>query len=306
MKKMVNVVKLEGKLYESSLEIKVSKKGVEYIGGKIELATDDDNLNIVSIDYPYVAKRYSNGKENKNYSVLNSIIENGKSIVGNPDEEPTLLRIDSNIDLNEWYKNENGEDVLVSTRRVAGGFTHIIKKLSNESVRRNRFECDMVITNSIYVEADEEANIPEDKMVIKGCVFNYKNDLLPIEFTVLNQGGIDYFDSLDISPNAPIFTKVWGEIINKTITTSITEESAFGEPVVKEVKKNKKDWVLTGTMANPYEFDDEGTILASELKECMSNRQITLATKLQEQKEREAEKRKQNNGFSTKSGNFSF
>ena len=121
-----------------------------------------------------------------------------------------------------------------------------------------------------------------------------------------------YFeDKIDASPANPVFTKVWGKVVNETIITQITEESAFGEPVVKEVKKNKRDWVLTGMAVSPYEFDDETTMTAQELKDAIAEREVYKAELLQAQEAREAEKAKGNNAFTATSmapanGGFNF
>lgn len=323
MKKIINKAHIEGRVSECNLEVKVSKKGVTYIGGKVDIATDDACLNIVTVDFPYVAPSYANGKENKNYGVLYplAIQKNKEGVVvkessaktlmdGASKDEATMLRIDPSIDLNEWYKDENGVDVLISTKKLSGGFVHAVTALNADEVARNKFECDMVITSTQFFEGDEEKNTV-DKLVIKGCTFDYNGNLLPVEFSVVNPNGINYFQDLDATPNTPVFTKVWGKIVNETITTSVTEESAFGEPVVRETKKTKRDWLITGTSTIPYEFDVEGIITAKELQEAVATRNIALADKLAEQKAREAEKANNSNAFTAApkapaTGGFSF
>lgn len=296
MKKMINKAHVEGRVSESTLEVKVSKKGITYIGGKLEVATDEAGLNIVTVDFPYVAERFNSGVENKTYGVLKSIIENGKTIMAHGAEQATMVRLDPSIDLNEWYKDENGVDTLVSTKKLSGGFAHVVNAINADEAARNKFECDMVITGTVMLEGDEEKGT-QDKLIVKGCTFNFRNDILPVEFSVVNPNGIKYFENLDATPSTPVFTKVWGKIVNETIVTTTTEESAFGEPVVKEVKRNKRDWLITGTSTVAYDFGDEAVLTPQELQEGMSNRQVMLATKLQEQKAREAEKKSQGNAF---------
>ena len=43
---------------------------------------------------------------------------------------------------------------------------------------------------------------------------------------------MEYFEDLDITPAAPIYTCVWGKIDFKNIAIPVTEESAFGEAAV--------------------------------------------------------------------------
>ena len=108
MRKIINKAHVEGRISESTLEVRVSKKGVTYIGGKLDVATDNEGLNIVTVEFPYVAEKFNNGNENKTYGVLKNIIEHGKTIMGNPGEEATMVRLDPSISLNEWYRDDNG------------------------------------------------------------------------------------------------------------------------------------------------------------------------------------------------------
>ena len=325
MKKMINKGHIEGIVSESKLALKVSAKGITYIGGKLDVATDDAGLNVVTVDFPYVAEKYNNGNENKTFAVLKQFCDikdeagnivtprTAKSLMDLDKEKgevATMVRLDPSIDLNEWYKDENGVDTLVSSKKLGGGFAHIVNAINTEESARNSFECDMVITGTVMLDGDEEKGT-QDKLIVKGCTFNFRNDILPVEFSVVNPNGMKYFENLDATPSTPVFTKVWGKIVNETITTQTTEESAFGEAVVKEVKKSKRDWLITGTSTVPYDFGDEAVLTGQNLQEAMSNRQIMLATKLQDQKTREAAKKDAGNAFTATTtapapGNFSF
>ena len=75
-KKLVNMVSLEGLLYEHKLEKKVSgdnskNPGTEYITGTISIATDGmECLNIVPVHFSYVTATTSTGKPNRNYGLF--------------------------------------------------------------------------------------------------------------------------------------------------------------------------------------------------------------------------------------------
>ena len=154
----------------------------------------------------------------------------------------------------------------------------------------------MVITGTVMLDGDEEKGT-QDKLLVKGCIFNFANRLMPVEFSVLNPNGIKYFENLDATPNTPVFTKVWGRQVNETIITKVVEESAFGDSQVRETKRERKDWVITGTSTVQYEFDTEGVLTAQELKEAMSAREIHLAEMLQKTKEYKAMKDNKSNAF---------
>src|SRR5574344_1261302 len=94
MKKIINKAHVEGRISESTLEVKVSKKGITYIGGKLDVATDNEGLNIVTVEVPYVAGRCKNGKESRTCGVLKNMSEEGKRVRGKPGEEAGMVRLD--------------------------------------------------------------------------------------------------------------------------------------------------------------------------------------------------------------------
>ena len=85
-------------------------------------------------------------------------------------------------------------------------------------------------------------------------------------------------------------TKIWGRQVSETIVNTITEESAFGESSIREVKSSRKDFVITGASKEPYIWDDESTMTAAELSEAIAARETYLATLKQRQDEYKASK----------------
>lgn len=286
MKKFINATRIEGWLYEHALEKKVTGEGSKnpgqtYIAGTISIATDNMMTNIVPIHYTYVVPTYSkSGKENPNFKILEQIIDGKiKSVMADGKDAAAKFRVDSSIDLNEFYSDRNGTEELVSVKRNEGGFIHTAQALNENENERNTFDVDMVITNARRIEADEERNLPE-KMIIKGAIFNGFNNryrLLPVEFTVTNANAMNYFEGLEATAKEPVFTRIKGRQINESIVRKITEESAFGEPSVREVTSSHKDFVVTWAAKETYEWDSEETLTAKELSEMMSQREITLA-----------------------------
>lgn len=280
--KLTNTTHIEGALYQHDLVLKVSGEnsknpGTEFISGNIEIATDNAGINIVPVHFTYVTATTSQGKANATYTVLKNIIDGVyKTVMSDGASNATLLRVDSAIGLNEFYSDRNGQEELISVKRNEGGFVHITPTLNDKENERNTFDCDIVITNVRHVDADEEKGTP-DKAIVKGAIFNFRKELLPVEFTVLNPRAIAYFEDLGASNSAPVFTRVKGQQVSESITRTITEESAFGEPSVKEYKSTRKDFVLTWAKAETYEWDTEETLLASDFKEAIAAREITLA-----------------------------
>lgn len=295
MMKVRNKTKIDGRLYQHTLELKESgpnskNPGTQFISGNVEIATDNAITNIVTVHYTYVTATTSTGKTNATFNVLKDIID-GKlgTVMANGAENAAIITIDSAIGLNEFYSDRSGKEELVSAKRNEGGFAVVKSTMEEDETKRNTFDVDMIITGTRIIEADEEKNLPE-KMIVKGAIFDFRNSLLPVEFSVLNPRAISYFESLDITQKNPVFTRLQGRQVSEVIKTTRTEESAFGDPIIKEYASTRKDWVVTWAASEPYAWDDESTITVAELTKAMSDRETYLATVRQRQEEYKASK----------------
>lgn len=295
MKNMINTTHIEGLVYESTLELRVSGEnsknpGTEFIMGNLNIATDNECTNIVPVHFTYVTATTSKGNANATFAVLKDIVD-GKigTVMGNGADNAGKVRIDSAIGLNEFYSDRSGKEELVSVKRNEGGFVHTTASLNPDEKVRNTFEADMLITNVNRIEADEERKIKE-KVVVRGCVFDFRKAILPVEFSVTNARGMDYFEGLEASPKNPVFTKVWGRQISQTVTNEKVEESGWGEANVQTSTSTRRDWVITGSNTEPYEWDSDETITAKELTDAMANREVYLAGIKQRQDEYKASK----------------
>ncbi len=294
MKNMINRTHIEGTLYEHDLQKRVTGEnsknpGTEFIMGTVSIATDNAKTNIVPVHFTYVTATTAKGNANATFTVLNDIIEGKLGSVMGGSTTPASLRIDSAIGLNEFYSDRNGAEELVSAKRNEGGFVHTTPTVAEDEKTRNTFEADMLITNVRVIEEDEERKLPA-KAIIKGAIFDFRKSLLPVEFSATNPNAMAYFEGLGASDKEPVFTRVKGRQVSETITRTITEESAFGEPSVREVTSSRKDWVVTWAQGDPYVWDDESTITAAELTEAMANREVYLAGVKQRQDEYKASK----------------
>ena len=302
MRKTINKEHVEGYIQEHSLEIKTVQNtesanyGKEFIRGSLDIATSDDGMNVVTVDFTYVQPTWpaKNGKPertNDTYVALKKIIDEGKTVVVDGIENATKVRIDTSLATNSFYTNRNGEEQLVEAKKNDGGVVHIVTGALAEEKARNTFEVDMLITGTKLVEADEERHISEDYLEISGYVFNFRNDIQPVVLTCHNPGGINYFESLEASKSNPTFTKVWGNITSTNIVSQTTEESAWGEPVIKEYTRKKKEWVITGTAKEPYELgDSEVGITGQELKDAEAARATLLAAEKERHDQYQAQK----------------
>ena len=283
--KVINQTHVEGYIYESKLESRVTGEnsknpGTPFIMGTLDIATDEAITNIVSVHFTYVTPTTAKGTENATYVVLKGIIDKKyKTVMADGKENANKVRIDSAIGLNEFYSSRNGTEELVSAKRNEGGFVHIVDQIAEDENERNTFKADMVITNVKRIEADEEKKLPE-KVIVKGCVFDFRGAILPVEFTALNPGAMDYYESLDASSKNPIFTRVWGKQISQTVVKTYVEESAWGEDSVRNIQSTKRDWVITGGAKELHTFgpEEDNDLTTGAFTKAIADREVYLAT----------------------------
>lgn len=279
-----NKVELAGYLYQHKLEKKVTgprskNPGTEYIRGSIDIATDPECLNTVTVSYSYEVPVNGKGKENSKYTFLNNVLTGVyKTVMEVGKENATKVRCDTTLELNEYYTDRNGEVEFVSSKRCGAGFIHVDNTVFTPTYLNpnNQFRCDMVLTGARRVEANEERDIPE-KVVIKGCIFNYRKEVLPVEFNVYDEAAMDYFENAEPTPANPFFTEVGGQIVSQSITRKVEERAAFGPPSIRTYTSTKKDIEVNFAAEEPGVWDDPAYITAEELTKGMQDRELKLA-----------------------------
>ena len=294
MRKNLNRVRVEGYVYEHSLAVKqvqnqASKNfGQDFIGGELSIAVDEQGLNILTVHYTYVTPTTSTGKPNSTYNILKRIIEDKVAIqdeAGNlvqksktwieaGKENAFRVRADSAIALNDFYTQD---DRQVSTKRIEGGFLSLVTDGLVEEESRNTFQVDMLISNANHVDANPEKYIDNDYVDLNGYIFNFRNDIMPVNFSVTNPEGMKFFEDMEASPAQPVYLKVWGRINCTTIETERVEESAFGKAVVTSFKRQNREWVVTGAATVPYDFGDETVMTADEVVKALQDREVRWA-----------------------------
>lgn len=281
-KSNINKEHIEGRVYEHELVVKTVQNQEsenykkEFISGKLDVATneDPDNMNVIQVHFTYVTETTKNGKKNATYAALKKIIDEGKTWVADGKDSATKVKIDTALGLNDFYLED---DTLVSQKVNEGGFVTIVNSLNEDIKARSTWEADMVIMNITKVDADPEKNIANDFVRISGIIFDFRNSALPVEYTVEDPAGMNYFEGLDVSQAEPIFTKVWGQLDWKNTIVERTEESAFGEPVVKKYTRQSKKWLVTGVQPSFYDYGDEQVLTAEDLRKASQDRQTYLA-----------------------------
>lgn len=303
----LNQVSVEGYLYSYDIKKKVSGNnskhpGTVFYNGYVNIATDEKCLNVIHVHFSYVVEKFKNGQTNSTFQIFKEMEEQQreeenvypkyKTVLKFGKENATKVRCSGgSLELNE-YVVPNSADEMKHQLRYAGRFLNIISELSDNENNRNQFKIDAIITGLRMVEGNEDA---PDRMKIKCAFFNYSKELKPAEFTVINPKAMEYFEELAPSNREPVFTKIWGHQVNSSIVKKYTEESAFGEDEVREVRKSYNDFIITGAAKEPYLWDDESTITVEEFKNILSERDIFLANKKNEGKVNNNVSKKQKN-----------
>ena len=274
MRSNTNQEQIIGRIYQHSLQIKTVANnsspnyGKPYITGTLDVVTDENMMNVVTIHYTFVTEQTKSGGTNSAYTSLKRIMDSGK-------DQAWKVRCTPSIALNDFYPQ--GQSDLVSRPRHEGGFVTIINELPPEGIDRNKFTVDTLITQVEVIEADPEQGIPEEYARIHCAIFNFKNDILPFNLTVRNPSGIKYFEGLGATGSEPVYTKVWGKIASQTISMQTETESAFGEAAVDITQRTVREWVVTGAQKDPYPFGDGGLMTMADLQKAVENRNLMLA-----------------------------
>ena len=280
MRKAINTERIEGRIYQHNLTIKTVQNqtsanyGKEFISGNLEVAVDEAGLNVIPVHFTYVTEQTSSGKTNATFTNLKRIIDEDNTWVKVGKDNALKVRIDTALALNDFYTQDGN---LVSVKTNEGGFVSFVNGDLCPENERNTFAADMVITKVDRVEANPEKNIDEDYVTVRGAIFNFRNDLLPVDFTVRHKDGMKYFEDLGASNAEPIYTKIWGKIMCMTSISEVKEDSAFGESSVRTYERKEKEWTITGTAKVTYDFGDEKVLTADELKKAMQDRETMLA-----------------------------
>lgn len=264
--------------------------GTQYIRGTLNVATDDEASNVVTIWFQYVPKVWpaKNGKperENPTYTELARLIDTAKTFESDG-VAATKVRVSGNLDVNDFYTRE-GE--LASPKRIRGGFVHVL----NGPISSNpaTFDIECILSQAINKEVEDG----DDYLTLKGYTFDFRNAVLPFEVNVRIPAAIAYFEGQDISNTNPLVTNIKGNIVSAIVNKEVEVESAFGEPVIEVSTRTVRTWDVTWAAKEPMEWDDESSITKAEFKKCLQEREDMLAA---EKKRQDEWKASQDSSFS--------
>lgn len=288
----INNTHVEGYVFSHSLQARVTGEqsknpGTPFIQGMINVATDDQGMNVVPVSFTYVTERYAkSGKENATYKVLQQILSGTQNTFEEVGTSALKVRIDGDVEINDFLGRDGD---MVAAKRIRGSFCH----LANDVKFAATFETDMLIADATVIEVEDG----DDYMNLRGYVFNFRGDVLPVTYSISNPDGMKYFENCDISNATPLLTRVWGDVISTTIETKNEVESAFGGPQVNITTRTLRSWQVAGCAAEPYEFDDESTITVDELKQKLAERDERVAAEKKRAEEYQASRNASSSAF---------
>lgn len=253
MRKTVNSVNIRGYVFSHRLVERVTgptskNPGQDFINGSFEVAIDEQATTTVRVNFSYVTPKFRNGSENPTYTLLKRIIASN-DVYEQVGSRAIKVRVDAQFEPNVYKNSRTGE--VVTTTQIGGSFVHELNPGESFGANPAKFNVDMVIGSAHEREFANGGSVFE----IKGYVFNWKQDLVPITFTVAGEDGRKYFE--DNEGDFPMFTNVWGNIESEVVTSQReTQASAFGAPQVEMTERHVMRWNIVGSSPEPYDYDE--------------------------------------------------
>ena len=273
-----NEVNVRGYVFSHTLQERDSTRnpGDKVIMGLVNIATDDDAVNVVPVNF-YVAEKTKKGTVNSTFTNLKQILTENKTFeeLGT---DAARVRVTGAIDVNDFY-GRDGQ--LVTGKRVRGSFLHFLNAnevISSDKMPATSFEADVLLQAAM----ERESNDGSEYVSLQGFAFNYRGDILPVTFSVQSEGGKKFFLNEDISASNPYFGKVWGNI-KSTVVVSEQEEDdsavAFGAPQVRETTRTFRTWEVVGANVNEGMNEDTRQQRLTDLEARTNQQNSTTAGK---------------------------
>lgn len=277
--RFLNQVIVEGYIFDHTLTHRITGEksknpGQQYINGVIQIATDETGTNVIPVHFNYVVPEYKSGNANRTYQVLSQLIDSASKFTEVGDKA-TKVKVTGSVEANDFL-GRDGQ--MVCSKRIGGSFCDIIQSISDDPAH---FDVEMLITSTRTCEVENG----DDYLELNGYCFNFRGDLLPVTFSVVNPKGMEFFESQSVSEVEPMFSKVWGKIVSTVVKREETVESDWGEPEIKVSSRTFTAWNVVGSSNNVGEFDDESTITKDEYEAARKARVEYVANEKARQEE---------------------
>lgn len=276
-----------GQIYSGTTKPDSKRPNTDYMSGTINIAVDEDGINIIPVRFNFVTERWSTGTVNSAWKILKEIKAGGKTWSEVGKEGAMRVRLSCSVGVNDFLGRDGN---MVEAKSINCSFAHPAD--AKFGAKRNDFKVDMVIAATALQEVENG----DDYLNVRGYVFDHQKSAIPLTLSIHNADGIKYFEDQEISNANPMVTQLWGKIISTTRVIEKEVESAFGAPTIETTTQTLRAWEIEGCIPNPYPWNDESTITLDEFKECLQRREIQKAEAKKRQEDRQ---NNQSTGFPT-------
>lgn len=246
----VNAVNLAGKLVEIESRTGITKAGKPYIAGNMKIETSEDSI----IPVGYFAQETTNaGKENPIYKSLLTVVSEFKTIQQHTREEADTIEVSgAQITENIFFPQP---DNMIRGFQIGGAFFN----RNNNLEPKNEFTASGEI---LQVIEDVKDDVPTGTVTIRVLMVGYKNKPNIIDFKVEDEAGVKYVKST-FTENMEV--KLSGEVVIDEEIEEIKEEAAFGEPIVRTIRKTERKLLVksaTAPVATSIPAEEKAQMLA--------------------------------------------
>lgn len=256
-----NTVKVSGPIVELESREGQTRKGSQYLAGKMKVKAGEDNIIPISF---FTTKTKNDGTPNGLYNSIQSVVQDYKTIAEHgPDAADSVEITSGSLKENTFFSN-------------SGNF---IRGFQIDSVFYNRKAnatpgSEFIVSGEVMkVEPELKDDVPTGAVLLTLLVVGYGNRANLIDFYVPAGKKAEYVQSV-YQPGMEV--KIDGEIQVIETVEETKEEMAFGDPITNTKRKTDYKLVVNGGTA-PI----DSTIPEAEKTEMLSVRENYIA----EQKE---------------------
>ena len=265
----INNISVTGKLVKVALEKKEGQNG-EYIGGSLILRTIDGSEHEIN----YYANRYKKDKdgnltseESSLYKGLETVINEYKSLETNP-EDADIVKVGAcEFGIQDYVSKQ--DQLLKSFNDIKAKFAN---RLTSQEVETTpqvaTFEVQGIITK---IDNELKKEQPTGNLEIHIDAIGYGGTIIPVKL-IVPEAMVEPFSKAGFYESG--VAKFSGKIINTKTTETITEQQAFGEPIVKTVTTTVRRYEITGGTPQGTVYDIKLT--DEEYETAKSKRRLKL------------------------------
>lgn len=241
------IIKAEGILSEKNLEQTKNNEGNDVIRGNLVIQVDEFNFTTIEV---YVNSKTKDGKDNKAYAGIQTVMDTFQSIAEVGVAEATRVQIKKGqLAPNTFFDQQGKEHRKVKYR--SSYFNRI--KNEKEHTFSATFEVEMVISsmkNEVYTSGEEQGT-ETGRVMIHGWVPTYEG-IEPLILIAPAEDGIA--DAVLSTYEKGDTVKFFGNLVNNRIEQTKEIPVVIGKPRIETITSYVNELVIEGSSA-AYEED---------------------------------------------------